>query len=147
MFPRKTTFVVKVWSSAVIAGGAVTALFLNFPDGGISGLLVLPIILFFAATRGFYSFILFYFLVAITHKYNWTFRNKMMVYAILAPFICISNMYLVLYRNKPEEFFSYGPHLIAFISFSLITLLSVFVFRKTLIEKPADESTITSQTT
>jgi hypothetical protein len=147
MISRETTFVVKVWSSAVIAGGAVTALFLAIPEGGISGLILIPIILFFAATRGFFSFVLFYFLVAITHKYNWSFRNKITTYVITAPLICITNMYLFLYRNKPEEFFLFGPHLIAFIVFFLITLLSVLVFRKTLIEKLDVETTITSQTT
>ncbi len=131
---REIAFVLRVWTCAVVAGGAIAALFFLL-SGSVDGLLLALLILFFGATRGVFSLILFYIATYLINRYFYSNKYKLFLLAIIGMCICFTNIYLFLYRKKTDELFQFGPHLLIISGYVLAVGCAVFIFRKHLVKQ------------
>ncbi|MBK7443777.1 MAG: hypothetical protein IPI65_20315 [Bacteroidetes bacterium] len=126
---REIAFVLRVWTCAVVAGGAIAALFSSFGNNVEDALIILLVITFFAATRGIFALIIFYIITHYINQHLFTNKYKILLLILFANIICFLNFYLFLYRKKSETFFEFGPHLFIISSYLLAVTFAVYFFR------------------
>lgn len=129
---REIAFVLRVWTCAVVAGGAIAALFFSFGNLLGDALMILLVITFFAATRGIFSLIIFYITTQIINLYFYSNKYKILLLILLGNITCFLNIYLFLYRKKPGTLLDFGPHLFVIPSYLFAVTVAVYLFRKQL---------------